>query len=92
MNDGHGGFKGSCVSYGVDSLVREIVSLDHDRDGDLDLLEAAARAPSYKNSQPWEVVGVTPSGSTACPSRALTKALLPALNSPTMTSMKSSSS
>jgi hypothetical protein len=38
------------------------------------------------------VVGVTPFGATFEPSRALMKALLPALNSPTMTRRKSSSS
>ena len=36
------------------------------------------------------VVGVTPSGMTGAPIRALMKADLPALNSPTMTSRKSS--
>ncbi len=47
---------------------------------------------------PWRsrwmavVVGVTPSSSTALPSRALISVLLPALNSPTTTSRKSSSS
>ena len=38
------------------------------------------------------VVGVTPSSSTGWPSRAFTKALLPALNSPITTSRSSSSS
>ena len=36
-----------------------------------------------------EVVGVTPSGITSAPTRALMKADLPALNSPTITSRKS---
>ena len=38
------------------------------------------------------VVGVTPSSSSDCPSNALMKALLPALNSPTTTSRKNASS
>ncbi len=37
----------------------------------------------------WAVVGVTPSASTGAPSSALMNALLPALNSPTMTTRKS---
>ncbi len=40
----------------------------------------------------WAVVGVTPSFSTGAPRSALMNALLPALNSPTMTTRKSSSS
>jgi hypothetical protein len=46
----------------------------------------------YVNSWISAVVGVTPSLRTVSPTTALTKALFPALNSPTTTSRKNSSS
>ena len=53
---------------------------------------AGLDAAPYRRTVTWVVVGVTPSGSKRWPSSALMKADLPALNSPTTTSRKSSSS